>query len=569
MARESYPFAVNTYAYTLSHPAIGCVRHLAERGYTDFELMMYPGHLWPATADEAARRELRGLVEAGGLRIVSLNMPNIDLNVAAAAEEMRRHTLGILHGVIGLAGDLGVPGVVIGPGKANPLMPAPEEALLGHFFRALDQLAPHAERVGTRLLVENMPFAFLPQADQLMAALERYGDERIRVIYDVANGHFAGEDPVTVCAGSRRGSPWSISRTRQGTSTATAPSARGAWRLRRCRRCSKRSATAICRCSRSSPPIRTGRSATAPGSCSSWAGRVPAAEHERMSRQERTVESEVVVVGGGGAGLAAAIEARACGCEVILIEKNPALGGSTAWSIGSITATGTPHQIRRGIQDSPAEHWADMPRFAGDLAPRDNDALRQVLCDHVPETFRWLLALGVRFYGPMPEPPHQKPRMHNVLPNARAYIYHLERHARRIGVGIHAGIRARQLVREGGRVVGVACETADGAVRFLGRRGVILAAGDFTNGPELKARYMSAEAAKVEGVNLTATGDGQTMALEVGARIVNGDLALGPRSGSFRRPARPWRAGCRPGQHSPRRWPGRSITCRPDCSARS
>ena len=51
---------------------------------------------------------------------------------------------------------------------------------------------------------------------------------------------------------------------------------------------------------------------------------------------------DVVVVGGGGAGLAAAIEARASGCSVVLLEKNERLGGSTAWSIGSITATGTP-----------------------------------------------------------------------------------------------------------------------------------------------------------------------------------------------------------------------------------
>ena len=45
---------------------------------------------------------------------------------------------------------------------------------------------------------------------------------------------------------------------------------------------------------------------------------------------------DVVVVGGGGAGLAAAIEARASGCSVVLLEKNERLGGSTAWSIGSI-----------------------------------------------------------------------------------------------------------------------------------------------------------------------------------------------------------------------------------------
>ncbi|MGH2356291.1 MAG: sugar phosphate isomerase/epimerase family protein [Chloroflexota bacterium] len=128
-------------------------------------------------------------------------MPNLDQYVAASAEEMRRHSLGLLHAVLELAGDLGVPGVVVGPGKANPLMPAPGERLRGHFFRALDELAPHALRVGTRLYVENMPFAFLADAEGLMAALERYGDERIAVTYDVANAVFIGEDPG---AGLRR-----------------------------------------------------------------------------------------------------------------------------------------------------------------------------------------------------------------------------------------------------------------------------------------------------------------------------------------------------------------------------
>jgi fumarate reductase flavoprotein subunit len=56
----------------------------------------------------------------------------------------------------------------------------------------------------------------------------------------------------------------------------------------------------------------------------------------------------------------------------------------------------------------------------------------------------------------------------------------------------------------------------------------VLAAGDFTSGAALKRRFISEQAAKVGGVNPTATGDGQTMALEIGARVVNGDLALGP-----------------------------------------
>lgn len=249
---------------------------------------------------------------------------------------------------------------------------------------------------------------------------------------------------------------------------------------------------------------------------------------------------DVIVVGGGGSGLAAAIEARAAGARVLLLEKNAKLGGSTAWSIGSVTSTGTPHQQRRGIADNPADHWADMPGFAGDLAARDNDALRRILCDEIPATFRWLLDSGIRFMGPMPEPPHRRPRMHNVLPNSRSYIYHLERRARRAGVDIRTGVRVSRIEFRDGKVAGV-----DG---FGARKALILATGDFTSSAELKARFMGPQEAKVEGVNPTATGDGQRMAEALGARILNGELALGPEL-RFIAPARetlarrlpPWR----------------------------
>jgi len=233
---------------------------------------------------------------------------------------------------------------------------------------------------------------------------------------------------------------------------------------------------------------------------------------------------DVVIVGGGGAGLAAAIEAREARARVVLLEKNDKLGGSTAWSVGSITTTGSPHQLRAGIQDTPDDHFRDMPLFAGDIAGRDNDALRRILCDEIPDTFRWLLSIGVRFFGPMPEPPHTQPRMHNVLPNSRSFIHHLERRARKIGVEIRTGTRASKLMTDGRAVIGVETDKA----RFRALRAVILGAGDFTNDPELKLRYMGEREAKVEAVNETATGDGQKMALALGARVVNGDLALGP-----------------------------------------
>ena len=194
MSRENHPFAVNTYAYTMSHTAADCVSHLRGKGYSDFELMMYPGHLWPAHMNSAERSELRCHIETEDARVITLNMPNVDLNVAAAAEEMRVYTLGLLRGVITLAGDLGVPGVVLGIGKANPLFPAPTETLIGYFFQALDELLPLAGKAGTELWVENMPFSFISDADSLMNMLDRYGSDEVGFVYDVANGHFIAED---------------------------------------------------------------------------------------------------------------------------------------------------------------------------------------------------------------------------------------------------------------------------------------------------------------------------------------------------------------------------------------
>jgi L-ribulose-5-phosphate 3-epimerase len=194
MDRNTASFACNTYSYTISHGAEACLLHLADLGFTDFELMIYPGHLWPPNDETASRAALRRFVQSRSLRIVSLNMPNVDINVAGAAEQMRRYSIDLLKGIVTLAGALGVPGVVIGPGKANPLFPAPRERLIGYFFTALDELVPLAEKAGTALWVENMPFAFLPDIDGLMDALDRYSNDDIGIVYDIANGHFINED---------------------------------------------------------------------------------------------------------------------------------------------------------------------------------------------------------------------------------------------------------------------------------------------------------------------------------------------------------------------------------------
>ncbi|MFZ4806170.1 MAG: sugar phosphate isomerase/epimerase family protein [Hyphomicrobiaceae bacterium] len=197
-------FGMNSYSYTFGLTAAQFLTRLAARGYGSFELMIYPGHLWPKAMTTADRSALRRHAESLGVRVVTLNMPNIDVNIAAASEDMRALSLDHLSRIVQLAGDLGVPGVIIGPGKSNPLFPMPREALMGHFLTALETLVPLAQKAGTRIVVENMPFAFLPGIDELMAALDRFGSPDVQIVYDVANGHFIKEDIV---AGLRKAAP--------------------------------------------------------------------------------------------------------------------------------------------------------------------------------------------------------------------------------------------------------------------------------------------------------------------------------------------------------------------------
>ena len=187
-------FGANTYSYMRSHSAEACLARLADQGFDEFEIMVHPGHLWPSDMSAEQRRALRQTIESGKLKLVSLNMPNIDINVAAAAQGMRIYSLKLLVETVRLAGELGARGVVIGPGKANPLFPASPDELTKYFFEALDLLCPVAESAGTSLWVENMPFAFLPGIGELLAALKQYGNDAVRIIYDIPNAYFIGED---------------------------------------------------------------------------------------------------------------------------------------------------------------------------------------------------------------------------------------------------------------------------------------------------------------------------------------------------------------------------------------
>lgn len=97
---------------------------------------------------------------------------------------------------------------------------------------------------------------------------------------------------------------------------------------------------------------------------------------------------DVVIVGAGGAGLSAAIEAKKAGASVALIEKTFATGGNTLVSGGGLNAPGTKQQLDQGITDS-AEQFATDTYNSGDK--EGNLELIKVMADNAYDATQWLI----------------------------------------------------------------------------------------------------------------------------------------------------------------------------------
>ena len=174
---------------------------------------------------------------------------------------------------------------------------------------------------------------------------------------------------------------------------------------------------------------------------------------------------DVIVVGGGGSGLAAALSAAEHGAGVLVLEKQPNLGGTTGIAVGSFTANGTALQRKAHIDDNLDDHAEDAGKFAPpEIEAHSNNSLRRFFLEHASDTLDWMTNMGLAFHGPSPEPPNRVPRMHNVVPNAKAYVATFQSRLLRFGGTIICDAAVEELIRDGTTVTGVTA-TIDGQRR--------------------------------------------------------------------------------------------------------
>jgi fumarate reductase flavoprotein subunit len=231
---------------------------------------------------------------------------------------------------------------------------------------------------------------------------------------------------------------------------------------------------------------------------------------------------DVVVVGSGAAGLAAAWAASAAGARTLVVESEGTTGGSSRLSGCWIQAAGTSLQRAAGIEDSPAAMLHD---YLTTNRWRVEPGLARVYCEQAPTVVEWLLALGLEFGPVVRAGAEPVPRGHRALGEGDALITVLERACRAAGVELALGNRVEQLRVEHGRVTGVRARGEDATARC-----VVLATGGFARSPALRREYLGGRLlGGADPETLAAPGsrgDALVFGADLGAAVVGQDRAL-------------------------------------------
>ena len=258
-------------------------------------------------------------------------------------------------------------------------------------------------------------------------------------------------------------------------------------------------------------------------SISVFAGCSTKRDEGKKEEGNKTLQADIVVIGAGGAGMSAAIEAAQNGAtNVVVLEKMPQTGGNTIRTTGGMNAAETELQAKEGIEDSVELMVEDTMKGGKNL----NDiGLVKILSEKSAEGVNWVNEIGgdlseVGMFGGA-----SVKRIHKPTGGAAVgpmLVQTFNKNLEELNIPVMLETSAKQIIVDDGKVTGVMASNSQGEFQ-IDCKAVVLATGGFGANTEMVIENK----AELEGFGTTnhggATGDGIAMAKELQVELVDMD----------------------------------------------
>ena len=231
---------------------------------------------------------------------------------------------------------------------------------------------------------------------------------------------------------------------------------------------------------------------------------------------------DVVVVGAGAAGVACAIEAKAQGADVVLLEKFCRPDGNTLYASGRICCVGSRYQ--KDVDDSVDAFVKDQIHETRGVG--DPECMR-AFAELSGETMDWIIDMGVPLSLtkglPFPNLSRAFFMKTDGTTGGSILLRRMLEKMKSLGVPMHVEVNGVELIVNAARqVVGIKTLTPNGPKNYYARGGVVLTTGGFSANEELRTAYMGPWAARlILRGSKRNTGENILMTKPIGAKLIN------------------------------------------------